>query len=52
MFYNGKGYLTRALQISQYKFNNNLMIAAVKGGGSKLAACYASYEEIYSSSSI
>ena len=36
----------RALQIRNYEFRNNLMIAPYKSGGKALVACYGSWEEI------
>ena len=46
VFYNGRVYHVRALQIMNYKFMNNLMVAAVNRpiGGGGIVACYASWE--------
>lgn len=41
VFYKGKGSHVRALSITNYEFNSNLMIDAKSGRG--LVACYVSY---------
>jgi len=46
VFYNGRVFHVRALDIQNYTFNNNLMIAATKrptNPGKQLIACYGSW---------
>ena len=49
VFYKGRIHHVRALQIQNYQFMNNLMIAAVKRptvAASDMIACYASWEKV------
>lgn len=50
VFFEGRRFLTRALKLNNYIFENNLMIAAIKRptlNMDELVACYATYDAIH-----